>query len=557
MVLKTANIQIKTLLISLFCVISIAVYSQKEEQAVSDSLDYAIMNKQKFADQKEQKIKELKNLLKTNSCSLEYEYELNQKLHNEYKKLKLDSAIFYAEKNAQIASKLKEPSMKFRSNIDLAALYSYAGRFRESEEILKCINSKKLPKEILPVYYETYLLFFEHYRSISNQSKYGRQIGAYRDSLLAVLSPDALTFKMNMIIKRMLPKQKDSEQQLFDMLKDVKPDTPEYAQIAHLIGVYYGASECPELEKKYYSLSAIADIKSATKENASFQRLAFIYYNNGNISKAFKYAQLAIEDAVYSGVQFRATEMSKLYSIISASNQLKEEKANEKLKVYLLLISILTLFLILLVLYIYKQMKKLSRIKEKLSLTNTQLVELNLKLNDANNQLNDKNSQLWESNHVKEQYIAQFFHLCSTYIDKMEDYRKTLYKLGINKQYEELIKKLKSTTVVDNELEDLYTQFDSIFSKLYPTFITEFNSLLAKEEQVNLKSDSFLNKELRIYALLRLGITDSVKIASFLRCSLSTVYNYRTKMRNKAASNREEFEEMVMKIGIMPPDTDA
>ena len=132
----------------------------------------------------------------------------------------------------------------------------------------------------------------------------------------------------------------------------------------------------------------------------------------------------------------------------------------------------------------------------------------------------------------------------------MEDYRKTLYKLGINRQYEELIKILKSTTVVDNELDELYTHFDSIFLSLYPTFVTDFNSLLAENEQIVLKSGDLLNKELRIYALLRLGITDNVKIAGFLRCSMSTIYNYRTKMRNKAAIDRDEFEDMVMKIGI-------
>ena len=554
--LKTTNTLIKTLLISLLCVVCIKASGKNELDSISNYLDYVILNKQQFTDQKEQRIKALKNLLKANNSSLEYEYEINQKLHNEYKKLKIDSAIFYAERNVQIANILEGPGMKYKSDIDLAGLYSYAGRFRESEEILKGINPRKLPKQLLSPYYETYLLFFGHYRVICNQSKYNQLIDAYQDSLMAVLDTTSLDYKTNMISKCMVTKKEECERRLFALLESQNADSPEYASIAHILGMFYGRNNKPDLEIKYYMLSAIADVKSSIKENASFQRLAFIYYNKGDISKAFKYAQSAIEDAVYSGVQFRTTEMSKLYSIINASNQIKEEAANKQLKIYLLLISILTLFLILLVLYIYKQMKKLSRIKEVLSQTNIKLVELNNELNGANNQLNDKNEQLWEANHVKEQYIAQFFDLCSTYIDKMEIYRKTLYKLGINKQYEELIKTLKSTTFVDNELEDLYTQFDSIFTKLYPTFVTEFNSLLAKDEQFYLKSNVLLNKELRIYALLRLGITDSVKIASFLRCSLSTIYNYRTKMRNKAAINRDEFEEMVMKIGIMSSDTD-
>jgi hypothetical protein len=364
------------------------------------------------------------------------------------------------------------------------------------------------------------------------------------------LDPSSFKYKINKVHQYINQGQyNDAEKLLFRLLETENIDTPEYALITHYLGAIYGIAGDAKSEKKYYIMSAIADIKNAIKENASFQRLALIYYDNGDIAGAFKYTQTAIEDAVFSGVQFRTAQMSEFYSIINASYQAKEVKANNLLKLYLVLISILTVFLILLVSYIYKQMKKLSIIKEALSQTNDKLTELN-------EELNEKNMQLWESNQVKEQYIAQFFNLCSTYIDQMEDYRNTLYKLGINKQYEELIKKLKSTTAVDNELEKLYGYFDRIFLNLYPTFVSDFNALLAKDEQIILKSDDLLNKELRIYALLRLGITDSVKIAGFLRCSMSTIYNYRTKMRNKAVINRDEFEEMVMNIGIISGKSD-
>lgn len=129
------------------------------------------------------------------------------------------------------------------------------------------------------------------------------------------------------------------------------------------------------------------------------------------------------------------------------------------------------------------------------------------------------------------------------YIDKLEDYRKSLNKLAQNRQIDELYKQLKSTSMMENELDELYKNFDAIFLNLYPTFVADFNALLVEDERIVLKSEDLLNKELRIYALLRLGITDSVKIASFLRCSLSTVYNYRTKARNKAAISREDFEK--------------
>ena len=268
-------------------------------------------------------------------------------------------------------------------------------------------------------------------------------------------------------------------------------------------------------------------------------------YAAGDLSDAFKYAQAAIDDALFSNVQFRTAQMAEFYSIINASYQAKEARSKSTLQHYMLLISLLSVVLALLFAYLYKQLRKLSRTKEELS-------QANLRLTQLNDELNDKNAQLSDSNDLKEQYIARFFDLCSLYIDKMDSYRKTLNRLAQNRQFDELFKRLKSTSMMENELDELYKNFHAIFLNLYPTFVADFNSLLIPEERIALRPGDLLNKELRIYALLRMGITDSAKIASFLRCSLSTVYNYRTKMRNKAALSREKFEKMVSEIGNTP-----
>lgn len=542
---------LKNLFIFILFLLGTTVSAKNELKSLTEFLDYIIANKHIYTEIKEQKINNLKSILQDAPLSLEYEYELNQKLSNEYKKFKLDSAIYYAEKNIDIAKKRNDRTLRYNSDISLATLYSYAGRFRESEEILKKINSQQLPTALLPDYYDAYSRFFEHYGAMSNQGHYGKKVEAYRDSLLSVLDSTSFKYRINRIHKYVFNREIEEAEALIERtMPTIDVDTPEYALVTHYLGVISGMKKDPYDEIKYYTLSAIADIKNALKENASFQRLALIYYENGDIARAFRYTQSAIEDAVFSGVQFRTAQMSEFYSIINASYQAQEAKTNSKLKIYLSLISLLTLFMVLLVIYIYKQMKKLSVIKEELSRTNAKLTDLNNELNETNSLLNDKNELLWESNHIKEQYIAQFFHICSTYIDKMEDYRKSLQKMASNRQFEELVKKLKSTTLLESEIEDLYKNFDSIFLSIYPTFVSEFNALLMKEEQIMLKSDDLLNKELRIYALLRLGISDSTQIASFLRCSMSTVYNYRTKIRNKAIVPRDEFENTVMHIGI-------
>lgn len=258
-----------------------------------------------------------------------------------------------------------------------------------------------------------------------------------------------------------------------------------------------------------------------------------------------------MEDAMFCNARLRAYEVSKIFPIIDSAYQDKITKQKEELQIFLVLVSILSLFLIIAVVYVYLQMKRLSRIRRELYRTNVKLNELNTDLQSSNNQLKDLNLELSEANKIKETYIGHFLDLCSMYISKLEKYQNTLNKKAVEKKLDELYKMLKSHDMIDNELKELFENFDNIFLHLYPNFVEEFNSLLIKEERFILKTNELLNTELRIFALIRLGITDSSKIANFLHYSANTIYNYRTRVRNKAAVPREEFESLVMRIGAI------
>jgi cell division protein FtsB len=329
---------------------------------------------------------------------------------------------------------------------------------------------------------------------------------------------------------------------LLSLWDETTDEDVERGIIAYFLGYMYKNRNNIELCEKYFILSALSDEEHCNKDNASLQALALMYYEMGNIDKAYKFMQSAIDDAVFCNVRYRTVEISSSYPIINAAYQAKEKKQKANLQKSLLAISILLVFLAAGILYIYRQMKRLSFIRKELYHTNR-------KLSDLNNDLTTANDQLKESNLIKEEYIAHFFDLCSTYIDKLENYRKTLSKHASNNHIDELFKMLRSTALIENELEELYKKFDIIFLSLYPSFVDEFNALQSKEEPVSLKPGELLNTELRIFALIRLGITDSVKIAGFLRYSISTIYNYRVKARNNAIVARDEFEERVMKIG--------
>ena len=541
----------KFLLLILLIFLVCPVQASDSTKTILAKLNHALANKQKYVLLKEERILNFKKL-KSENLSKEQEYNYNKALYAEYQKFNSDSAIFYVKKNLKIAKELQSKDLKDLAQLQLANLYSSSGKYRESEAILKSIHKKDLAKSLLPNYYVVYREFFEHYNANSVSKQYISQIGKYRDSLLGVLNPVSLDYKINCIQKNIFQKKFDSaKKQLLVLLKNTKEEDSQYAMITYLFGSIYESTHELELRKKYYALSATADIKNAIKDNASLQELALVFYEIGDVDMAYKLTQSAIEDALYCNVQFRTLLMSEVYSIINTAYLEREAQRKTELKLYLLCISLLSLFLIVAVIYVYKQMKKVSRIRGELYETSQKLAELNKDITETNNQLQERNAQLSESNHIKEEYIAHFFHLCSTYINKLENYRIILNKKATAKQFEEIHKMLKSTTLIDNELEELYKHFDIIFLNLYPTFVKDFNALLIPEEQIVLKQGELLNTELRIFALIRLGINDSVKIAAFLRYSLSTIYNYRTRARNKAAVSRNDFEEMVAKIGLI------
>ena len=541
----------KNYLLFFLFTISYSGYSSGAD-SIFDKLNEAIKNKQRYVLLKEERILNFKKI-KSDDLSKEQEYNFNKTLYTEYQKFKSDSAILYIKKNLVIASELQNKDLYDLAQLQLANLYSSSGKYRESESILKSISKKTLAKSLLPTYYVVYREFFEHYNANSVSKVYIEQIIKYRDSLLGVLNPAALNFKINQIQKNIFGRKRPiALKQLLILLKETKEEDPQYAMIAYLIGDIYEAENQFELSKKYFALSAISDIKTANKDNASLQRLALIFYEIGDVDMAYKLTQSAIEDALYCNVQFRTLLMSEIYSIINTAYLEREAQRKSELQLYLILISLLSGFLIMAVIYVYRQMKKVSRIRGELFITSQKLAELNKDITETNSQLQERNAQLSESNHIKEEYIAHFFSLCSSYINKLENYRVILNKKAALKQFDEIHKMLKSTTLVEKELEELYENFDVIFLNLYPTFVKDFNVLLINEEQIVLKQGELLNTELRIFALIRLGITDSVKIAAFLRYSLSTIYNYRTKARNKAAVSRNDFEEAVMKIGLLP-----
>ncbi|MDO4229462.1 MAG: DUF6377 domain-containing protein [Capnocytophaga sp.] len=529
-----------TLLFTFCCGFLVA---QQNRDSIVNYLANTIKNSKIYASKKEAKINSLKELLTDKNLPISEKYHIHNKLYEEYQKYKVDSAVAYLLKNKEIALALNEPKLQNEVNIHLSQLYSVKGMYVEALELLNSIDRSVLNAETFPQYYDSFYSFYSHYGQSTNNEAFFKKSNDYRDSILLSLPPENINFQIETAIKNFYSSQKDlSEVQFQKLLKTTTDKNPERALIAYFLGKIHQEKKNPKLQEMYFAMSAITDIQNVIKNNASLQSLAVTYYTTGDLDKAYQFIKMAIEDAIFCNVRHRAEEGASFYTIINTAYQQKEEKQKQTLQIYLALISVLSLALIVALVYVFKQMKKLIKIRKELRYSNIQLAELNTELSEIN-------QNLQEVNHIKEQYIAHFFSLCSANINKLENYRKLLYKKANRNQYDELLKLLKSNTIEEKEVEELYHNLDTIFLSIYPNFVNEFNDLLLEEEQIIPKKGELLNTELRIFALIRLGITDSNKIAEFLRYSLRTVYNYRTKVRNKAKGERDEFEEKVKTIG--------
>lgn len=541
------------LIILLSLLLPLNVFSQKDQDTIQIELHKLLENKGMYEKIKEQRISELKTMLETPNISADQIYDVNLKLYHEYKIYLSDSAICYVKKNLKIAQLLDKKIWIDESKLHLSALYSLAGMYIDSYNMLKSINKNQLPDWLLINYYDSYKQLYSYYSINSIETvTYKQKSDMYRDSLLSVLDQNSNHYKIVLSEKYYDQNRlEESKSILQKLLKSSSDENHERAVLAYALANIFKKEKNREEEKRYYTISAICDIKNGIKENASLQALASVLYEMGDIEYAYKCIQSSMEDAMFCNARLRTFEVSRIFPIIDSAYQAKLMKQKNELKLFLLMISILSVFLIIAIIYVYYQMKRLARIRKELHQANIKLKELNTDLQVSNSRMLGINLELSNANKVKETYIGHFLDLCSTYISKLEKYQNALNKKAVEKKLDELYRMLKSSEMIDNELKELFENFDNIFLHLYPNFVEELNSLLIEEERFELKQNELLNTELRIFALIRLGITDSSKIASFLHYSANTIYNYRTRVRNKAAVPREEFESLVSKIGTI------
>lgn len=544
------------------------IHSLKEKTADDCILllDSTLTKRTIFEKNKLMRIESLKEKAR-NITSDPDRYLNNSLLFEEYSTYRADSALKYIDMNIKIADRNGNPEWKAKTRISKANLLTSTGLLNEAAALLDEIDSSSLTTDILTDYYGEKIFLYSHLGNYTggNANIYYVRERAYKDSIISVISkehPDYLWYKSWDILgtdktdNTLIP---ELEKRLAASSLNSRKDAKE----AYVLSKIYEKNGDYDNFKKYMALSAIIDVKTANAEIASMEDLAKIMYNEGDIDNAYSYINYSLHKALEYPNRVRMLGISKTIDQIHSAYQERNKKQESRIRLFLILLCILAAVLIATAVIIIQQNRHLKKQRtslddtnkslnthlNKLSSAQKQLAEANSMLKELNESLQTKNEELNEANYVKEEYIGYIFSICSNYIRKLDEFRKGIHVKAVTRKYKDIEETTASGDLMKDELKDFYHSFDTIFLHIYPDFVKDFNSLLQEDKVIIPKDGELLNTELRIYALVRLGITDSVKIAEFLHCSPQTVYNNRFKVRNKAIIPKDKFAETVRTLG--------
>lgn len=503
--------------------------------------------------------------------TIDERYWFNKNLYDEYSVFNADSAMVYVNRNYEIAEQLGDEAKLIEWEINRSFILAVTGLLKEAQDAIERIDPEKVPEDLRSQYYNQLAYLYSHYGQYlgdghTSPTDYYVQSRLYQDSTFIHASksdPLYLWYKAWSVLRAPGAGRQEVIRELKADIDSTRMDSRVDAMKAYALARLYEFEGDEENRMKYLAISAICDVKIANKDIASLEELGKMMLAEEDIDRAYAYVNYCQQQAQSFNNRVRAVTLANIEKQIREEYSNRNQQQQMRLKIYLVVLATLLLILIFASLVIIRKNRSLRDSQASLSALNSELKDnldtlsamreslevTNSRLQEVNTELSAVNNRLKESNLIKEEYVGQMFTMCSNYINKMDNFRKlVLRKLKAN-QLDDLIELVDSNTMAQNELKEFYQQFDSIFLNMYPDFVKDFNELLRPEERITVRDNMSLNTELRIYALVRLGINDSVKIAALLHYSPQTVYNNRLRTRNKAIIPKEKFAETVQTLG--------
>ena len=532
------NQQLMRLLLFFVLLISGMSAGQNIMPEIND-VDKALLQKEFYMQQKYAKIKLLKNnagkfTLNKDNTNLYHTY---LSLFEEYKSFKYDSAYYFLEAAKGEALALKNPQFLAKTRIKEGFVLLSSGLFKEAIDTLSSVDTLALN---LKNKFDYYSIKARAYYDLADYNKdqrynlnYIRKGNLYLAKAIKLVNPNTNEYWATESLKRLKQQDWKGAEFAFSYWINNFDLPPDYYGIAtSSLGYIYSERGLTKKAIHYLALAAIADVKNATKETVALRNLANELFKMGYLDKANKYINLAMDDATFYDARHRKIEISSILPIIEKAQLNKVNSKNDTLEKIVILLTILAIIIIVFLIIIFKQLKAKNAARKAMADSYGKLQEMNVSLSEANT--------------IKEEYIAYFIKATSDLINKIDHMQKSTIQKIISKKTEEVMSSLKKYDV-RKERENLYHQFDEIFLKLFPTFVSDFNQLFPEDQKSIPKKGELLNTELRIFALYRLGIQDSSQIADFLELSVATIYTYKTRIKSRSQF-KEQFERKIMDI---------
>lgn len=512
-----------------------------DERHLLELLDSYIEKRDVYAKQKEEKLKQLKLRLRTadnNAARL----AILDKIYREYYTYRYDSALVYADRGLALSQSDNDAYFTMLNRINRAAVLSTGGLYSQSEALLNKIGKEGVPPRLRQYYYYTFTWLYNYWESFCDKSEFKDDLHKkkhhYLKLTVSATSNDntALHAYLNAELAFMEnPLGKNVLSLYTTALMHSPVNSRVHASAAYCIARYYREIGKTPLYEKYIIEAAISDMVCPLKENLALQEFStYLYKKDAKYADhAARYIYCSMEDAKFYNNRLRMLEISNILPIIATANQEALAHKERIVRGVLAVVSFMSLVLFAMAFFGYKQNKWLARSRREVRSQNRQLTELNEKL--------------IATNHRRETYMRLFMDISAVYIRKLIEYRKLVSRKIKANQAADLLKTINSYKLAEEEATTFHTRFDWAFIELYPGFVDELNALLLPEAQIELPSPNSLTTEARIYALMRLGVTDSQEIATLLFYSTQTIYNYKSAMRTRAI-NRDTFDEDISRL---------
>ena len=535
----------------LYSVLSFCAPTRKER--LYKTLDSLLVVQPQITKEKEDRINFVRESLKRPNLSDENRYQVYLRLFEEYLAFRFDSAFYYINKNIQSPLATTDPERHAASAIRMAHILSVSGIFNNARLLLDSIQPASLSTETRIAYYNQ-RAELNLYRSEMAQytpyfMTYIDSAQYYRQMLMQIAPKASFEYMLNSASYTCEQGDVDGAVRQFEQyLPTLQSGDRRYSIVASTLAYFYWKNNNPKQQEYYLLLSAISDLRGAILENNALRELASILMERGVYERAYRYLSRASNDAQQYGSRLRSMQVARLAPVITKAYDTEREHALQRTNRLLTILAAIALLLVGLILFNFWLLYKRRIANRKINQMNAVLTSQNEDMQTLNTQLSTLNSQMKEANRIKDEYIGRFLELCSALIHRGEERHKYFNRLARDRKLEDLYAELKSSSVINEGVKMFHQNFDTAFLNIYPDFISEVNRLMTPDSQFEIEEDSTkLTTELRVLALIRLGIVDNQKIADILRSSITTIYTYRSKLKSRALQ-KDTFEDDIKRI---------